>query len=418
MTTLAAYRYKSWELPTPLLAVFDGTSDWIVKRLPNWLPPNVISVMGLTPLCIIATILPSLQQDYAIDNTGPRWILLVAALAMLWQEVCDHCDGKQARRLGVGSPLGCMVDHTFDGIVSLPVVWCVNMVLQFPPRLLLLSQAGAILVGLVQPWSERYKGFYPIYLAVDLVVVLMGLLVTGSVVGGDTVNAWLIYSPVGIPAICARTLVVGGPITCVAVYHIVSTLIIAREQGKLALAFGEVFRPLMVLPITLLWSNLIVEEYTRYISLVLTSFLVMYMLKEILHAMAHPKYEESYLVDKPLMWVYFIMAASSRFIPVEALPILIPCYAAVMVASAIAWVFGVFGTVQKRLGIVAMFSIREQLRDIESGSTLERKPSQLSAETDLDSEAETESDSSEDESLATAGDEPQKSGSQVALLAC
>jgi ethanolaminephosphotransferase len=35
---------------------------------------------------------------------------------LFFYRVLDECDGKQARRIGASSPLGCLFDHGVDAI--------------------------------------------------------------------------------------------------------------------------------------------------------------------------------------------------------------------------------------------------------------------------------------------------------------
>ena len=65
-----------------------------------WLAPNLITVCGAIPFVIVAVFIAVLCPWV---GPAPRWLFIAAALAIVWHVLCDECDGRQARRLGVGS---------------------------------------------------------------------------------------------------------------------------------------------------------------------------------------------------------------------------------------------------------------------------------------------------------------------------
>jgi ethanolaminephosphotransferase len=91
--------------------------DWIVSKLPMWLAPNLITLIGfsfnigqyLLMLCL-----------YGNSTSGPidSWYIVCCAVTYTIYSTFDNCDGKQARRTGSGSPLGMMFDHGLDACTA------------------------------------------------------------------------------------------------------------------------------------------------------------------------------------------------------------------------------------------------------------------------------------------------------------
>jgi hypothetical protein len=269
-------------------------------------------------------------------------------------------------------------------------MWAINLLIQYPARLFLVGQAGGILVGLVQPWSEKYKGYYPIIFAIDTVFMLVALLFSGGVMGCAEMHRILTLSPVAPHhfahhMVNLRTLLIGGPIICVAIFHIFSTLAVAREKGLLRVAFLEVIQFVVVLPATLLWSDEIVDARPRCLSLVLASLVVMYFLNEIITTMAEPYHSHGSLLNKPMLLAYVVFASCSRFIPQDILTVLVPAYALFSVLTAAVFVHCIFTTVQARLGIAAIFRVPAGTKEVNivkpSGTTtLPEKDLEMSAQ--------------------------------------
>lgn len=57
---------------------------------------------------------PTLSLDGA--EAMPRWAAALACICLLFYQTLDNMDGKQARRIGLRSPLGLIVDHGCDAL--------------------------------------------------------------------------------------------------------------------------------------------------------------------------------------------------------------------------------------------------------------------------------------------------------------
>ncbi|KAJ8675678.1 hypothetical protein QAD02_011464, partial [Eretmocerus hayati] len=88
--------------------------NFLVGQLPTWLAPNLITIVGL--LVNIATTLVLVAYSPDARSEPPRWACLLCALGLFIYQSLDAIDGKQARKIGVTSPLGELFDHGCDSI--------------------------------------------------------------------------------------------------------------------------------------------------------------------------------------------------------------------------------------------------------------------------------------------------------------
>ena len=100
-----------------------------VKRLPLWLAPNLMTVIGL--ICMFLSYAVMVAYDATFTQQIPLAVLCLSAFLQFLYQTLDACDGKQARRTGSASPLGMLVDHGCDSLA------CTVMILT-------MSQAGAL----------------------------------------------------------------------------------------------------------------------------------------------------------------------------------------------------------------------------------------------------------------------------------
>ncbi|XP_075242680.1 choline/ethanolaminephosphotransferase 1-like [Convolutriloba macropyga] len=102
----------------------------VVPRLPTWLAPNVITVVGFL-IHLIAAL-------YVICNDKASFAYLVSEkvsacymFALFVYGLLDSADGAQARRLGCSTPLGELFDHGLDALTMGAVVLAVCSLLRF-----------------------------------------------------------------------------------------------------------------------------------------------------------------------------------------------------------------------------------------------------------------------------------------------
>lgn len=108
---------------------------WLVLQMPEWLAPNLITLLGLiinvvtSGLCVLFS--PNADQDV------PAWCMLLCALGLFTYQSLDAIDGKQARRTNSSTPLGELFDHGCDSLSTVFVM---------------VSLSVALKLGLNYPW--------------------------------------------------------------------------------------------------------------------------------------------------------------------------------------------------------------------------------------------------------------------------
>ena len=125
--------------------------------VPSGLHPNVITLTALAFMiashCATAYYCPTFTEE------APAWVWAFNAFAMVVYWLLDALDGKQARKLGLSSPLGLLVDHGCDAFNTTLGMLNVAAMLQIGtgPKSLLLWTAPS-LVFFAATWEEYYVG--------------------------------------------------------------------------------------------------------------------------------------------------------------------------------------------------------------------------------------------------------------------
>ncbi|KAM9313505.1 cholinephosphotransferase 1 [Gastrophryne carolinensis] len=88
--------------------------NWLVDKVPLWVAPNTITMVGLS-LNVITTLIVAFYCPTATEE-APSWALLLCAIGLFAYQSLDAIDGKQARRTNSSSPLGELFDHGCDSI--------------------------------------------------------------------------------------------------------------------------------------------------------------------------------------------------------------------------------------------------------------------------------------------------------------
>ncbi|XP_041050642.1 choline/ethanolaminephosphotransferase 1-like isoform X4 [Carcharodon carcharias] len=116
---LEEHRYRSAgaSLLEPLMQAW---WEWLVRRLPLWIAPNVITITGLV-LNVCTTLILMVYCPTATEQ-APLWAYLACALGLFIYQTLDAIDGKQARRTNSSSPLGELFDHGCDSLSTVFVV--------------------------------------------------------------------------------------------------------------------------------------------------------------------------------------------------------------------------------------------------------------------------------------------------------
>ncbi|ELK30787.1 Choline/ethanolaminephosphotransferase 1 [Myotis davidii] len=110
---LEEHRYQSAgrSLLEPLM---QGYWEWLVGRVPSWIAPNLITIIGLS-INICTTVLLVFYCPTATEQ-APLWAYIACACGLFIYQSLDAIDGKQARRTNSSTPLGELFDHGCDSL--------------------------------------------------------------------------------------------------------------------------------------------------------------------------------------------------------------------------------------------------------------------------------------------------------------
>uniref|UniRef100_A0A673ZS05 Ethanolaminephosphotransferase 1 n=1 Tax=Salmo trutta TaxID=8032 RepID=A0A673ZS05_SALTR len=113
-------KYKYSAVDSNPLSVYVMHPFWnsVVKVMPRWLAPNLITFTGF--MFLVFNFLMLSFYDYHFDASAegyshvPSWVWVAAGLFNFLAYTLDGVDGKQARRTNSSTPLGELFDHGLD----------------------------------------------------------------------------------------------------------------------------------------------------------------------------------------------------------------------------------------------------------------------------------------------------------------
>ncbi|XP_050841205.1 choline/ethanolaminephosphotransferase 1 isoform X3 [Serinus canaria] len=94
--------------------IMQGYWEWLVGRVPAWIAPNLITIIGLL-INILTTLLLVCYCPTATEQ-APPWAYIACACGLFIYQSLDAIDGKQARRTNSSTPLGELFDHGCDSL--------------------------------------------------------------------------------------------------------------------------------------------------------------------------------------------------------------------------------------------------------------------------------------------------------------
>lgn len=89
----------------------------IHKLVPRWVAPNVLTLCGGLAVLLLNFLVFHHMPDLVSVNV-PKWLPLAVALCLFLYMAFDSLDGMQARELGLSTPLGQLLDHGLDAMVT------------------------------------------------------------------------------------------------------------------------------------------------------------------------------------------------------------------------------------------------------------------------------------------------------------
>ncbi|XP_018407550.1 PREDICTED: cholinephosphotransferase 1 [Cyphomyrmex costatus] len=132
--------------------------DWLVSKVPLWLAPNLITVLGLIVNIVTTLILIYYSPDAKTE--APRWACFLCALGLFIYQSLDAIDGKQARRTGTSTPLGELFDHGCDSISTVFVALsaCIAVQLGYYPTWMFFQCFCAMTLFYCAHWQTYVSG--------------------------------------------------------------------------------------------------------------------------------------------------------------------------------------------------------------------------------------------------------------------
>ncbi|XP_076240632.1 choline/ethanolaminephosphotransferase 1 bbc isoform X3 [Calliopsis andreniformis] len=132
--------------------------DWLVSKVPLWLAPNLITILGLIVNILTTLILVYYSPDAKAE--APRWACFLCALGLFIYQSLDAIDGKQARRTGTSTPLGELFDHGCDSISTVFVALsaCIAVQLGYYPTWMFFQCFCAMTLFYCAHWQTYVSG--------------------------------------------------------------------------------------------------------------------------------------------------------------------------------------------------------------------------------------------------------------------
>jgi phosphatidylglycerophosphate synthase len=172
--------------------------NWLCKRLPRWVTPDM-----LTSLALVAA--AAIFAGYALSNANPAWLwLAVAGYLVHW--FGDSLDGSVARFRRIERPrYGYFIDHSCDGIAILLILGGIGSSPYVRVDVALFAVAAYLLLAVNTFLTAKVMGDFPLsHLGAgptELRLLLIALTITMFAAGPDA-NA--------LPGFSGFDLFVGG----------------------------------------------------------------------------------------------------------------------------------------------------------------------------------------------------------------
>ncbi|KAG3115312.1 hypothetical protein PI124_g5683 [Phytophthora idaei] len=155
---ILAYRYSGSDASLLYNYVISPLAQWLVDHvLSPRLAPNAIT-MGALSLVILSHVIMLWFSPNMVEE-APRWVYAYAGLSLLFYQILDVADGKQARKTGNSSPLGLLFDHGCDALnVVISACTFASTIMLGPTYWSLLIFLAPAMVFFMATWEEYYTG--------------------------------------------------------------------------------------------------------------------------------------------------------------------------------------------------------------------------------------------------------------------
>ncbi|XP_051964135.1 choline/ethanolaminephosphotransferase 1-like isoform X2 [Xyrauchen texanus] len=216
------YRSAGCSLLDP---VMQGYWCWLVSKVPLWMAPNLITIVGLATN-IISTLILVYYCPTATEQ-APTWAYLACAVGLFIYQSLDAIDGKQARRTNSSTPLGELFDHGCDSLSTVFVVLgtCIAVQLGTHPDWMFFCCFVGIFMFYCAHWQTYVSGTlrFGIIDVTEVQIYIISLYLLAAF-GGTAL--WQFVIPVIniqikiIPALCT---LVGAIFSCTNYFRVIFT---------------------------------------------------------------------------------------------------------------------------------------------------------------------------------------------------
>ncbi|KAF4041959.1 CDP-alcohol phosphatidyltransferase [Phytophthora infestans] len=155
---ILTYHYSGSDASLLYSNVISPLAQWLVDHvLSPRLAPNAITI-GALSLVILSHVIMLWYSPNMVEE-APRWVYANAGFSLLFYQVLDVADGKQARKTGNSSPLGLLFDHGCDALnVVVSACTFASTLVLGPTYWSLLMFLAPAMVFFMATWEEYYTG--------------------------------------------------------------------------------------------------------------------------------------------------------------------------------------------------------------------------------------------------------------------
>lgn len=159
INALRAYKYNSVNRSILCNSPLADVWEWIAAMMPMAITPNAVTVIGAVCSWSVIYFANSARELADVDQPDDAAIsqaITIGAVLVVLYNTLDNVDGKLARRRGMGSPLGQMMDHGCDSLTIGMLMSSFAMVLHLPPVWTVVFAIMGSVQWIGVAWEEHY----------------------------------------------------------------------------------------------------------------------------------------------------------------------------------------------------------------------------------------------------------------------
>ncbi|XP_041050641.1 choline/ethanolaminephosphotransferase 1-like isoform X3 [Carcharodon carcharias] len=232
---LEEHRYRSAgaSLLEPLMQAW---WEWLVRRLPLWIAPNVITITGLV-LNVCTTLILMVYCPTATEQ-APLWAYLACALGLFIYQTLDAIDGKQARRTNSSSPLGELFDHGCDSLSTVFVVLgiCIAVQLGTNPDWMFFCCFAGVFMFYCAHWQTYVSGTlrFGIIDVTEVQIFIITLFLLAASGGTAFWESMIPVLEIQVKIVPALLVVAGGIFSCTNYFTVIFTGGVGKNGSTIA----------------------------------------------------------------------------------------------------------------------------------------------------------------------------------------